>query len=138
LALLLDPSFYYKGRYLRACIHLNDNSDEELQRKARKHWENTTNFCMKILNTPGSICVHPDSLNLNKLEIIVKTLFIPKTHYSPITYLDLEKMRFEYLLIDEQDSFWKTVQDLISESLAYLSRENKRFVIDTSAKSEEK
>lgn len=132
----LDPYFYYKGRYLQAAIHLNDN-DSQLCAKARKHWQDTADYCMKILHTHGSISVHPDRLNLNNLETIVRKLLNPKTHYSSLNYGDIKKMNFEYELCDKNDPFWQKVQQLVDLSLVDLSSRNLKFLIDTSSKSEE-
>ena len=130
----LDPYFYHRGRYYPAVAYL-ESKDINLKKKALKHWEDTSNFCMKILNTHGSICINSDRLNLNNLEKIVRKLLCPKSHFYPVTYIDLKKMNFEHIVCDKNDLLWIKVQKLVNMSLAELSRTNAKFLIDSSSKS---
>lgn len=129
----LDPYFYYRGRYLRASIHLND-PDNNLRKKAIKHWEDNATFCIKTLSTPGSICVYPDRLNVDNLEVIVKKVLKPETHNTLITCEDLKNMGFEHVLCKQDDSFWRKLQEVTNNTLLELSKKNLRCIMDTSTK----
>ena len=54
----------------------------------------------------------------------------PKNHNKPILYADIEKMKFNRVLFDENSSVWKLLDEYYANCMIDLATHKKRFIIE--------